>query len=82
LRLSQIHEQIRLAPHACETASVKHIAGLELIVDDEWTRVHVTDGVDEAHDASGTTHVESRQCRTECVQMEERITGENIFAVG
>src|SRR5690606_4974756 len=79
LGLTQLVEELALAPHAGEPARVAHVAGEELVVDHERAGVHVADRVDQTHHPSGAAQVQSRQClarATERVQMEERVTGQ------
>ncbi len=58
-------------------------AGLELVVDHERAGVDVADRVDQADDPTGTTHVEPGQWLfAERVEVEERVAGEHVVAVG
>ena len=82
LRFTQLAEQVAVAPDALEATVVAHRAGPELVVDHERARVHVADRVDEAHDASRTAHVETGQRLAERVEVEERIAGQHVVAVG
>ena len=70
----------------CQTcakpAAITHRSGLELVVDHERAGVHVADRVDEAHDAPGATHVETGQRLAERVEVEERVAGQHLLAVG
>ena len=51
-------------------------------MDDERAGVHVADRVDQAHDPPGAAHVETGQRLTERVEVEERVAGEHVVAVG
>ena len=52
--LTERREEVRLAPDAGEPTGVADVAGQELVVDDERTRVHVANRVDQAKAALGT----------------------------
>ena len=71
-----------MPPHLGEPAGVADRAGLELVVDHERAGVHVADRVDQAHDAPGAAHVEPGQRLAERVEVEERVAGEHVVAVG
>ena len=51
-------------------------------MDHERAGVHVADRVDQAHDPPGTAQVEPGQRLAERVEVEERIAGEHVVAVG
>src|SRR4051794_14534724 len=64
-----------------EAAGVADRTGLELVVDDERAGVDVADRIDQAHDSTGAAHVEARKGIAESVQMEERVTGQDVVAM-
>ncbi len=82
LRLAQRAEQLAVLPHLGEATLVAHRAGLELVVDDERAGVDVADRVDQADDAARATHVQAGQRLAERVEVEERVAGEDVVAVG
>ena len=55
LRLTQFDEQIRGLPDVTEPAFISHVAGLEVVVEDERARVDVTDGIDSRSDFTTVT---------------------------
>ena len=80
LRLAQVREQVRGAPHRGEAARVEHVAGQELGVDRERAGVDVTDRVDQADHAAGAAQVQPRQRRAVAGQVEERVAGQDVVA--
>ena len=82
LRFAQRGEQVALLPHGAEATGVAYVAGVELVVDDERAGVHVAHRIDEAHHSAGATHVEAGQRIAERVEVEERVAGEHVLAVG
>ena len=51
-------------------------------MDHERAGVDVADRVDEAHHPAGAAHVQPGQRLAEGVQVEERVAGEHVVAVG
>jgi hypothetical protein len=44
-----------------EPAVFEHVAGFESVVDNKWARVDITDWVNEAHDSTSATQVQTWQ---------------------
>lgn len=82
LGLAQRPEQRAVLPDVGKAPDVSNRSGPELVVDHEGAGVYVADRVDETHDATGATQVEAGQRLAQGVQVEERVAGENGFAVG
>ena len=51
-------------------------------MDREPARVHVTDRVDEAYHPAGAAHVQARERLAIGGEVEERVTGQHLLAVG
>src|SRR5829696_3877456 len=81
LRFAQLEEEVAALPHLREATRVTDRTGLELVVDDERARVHVADRIDQAQDSAGAAHVQAGKGIAEGVQVEERVTGQHIFAM-
>ena len=47
----------------------------------EWTCVDVADRIDQAHHSTCSAHVEPGQRITEGIQVEERVSGQNVLAM-
>jgi hypothetical protein len=82
LRLAQLRNSSLSRQTLGEPAGVADGAGLELVVDHERAGVDVADRVDEAHHPAGAAHVEPGQRLAERVEVEERVAGEHVLAVG
>jgi hypothetical protein len=50
-------------------------------MNDERACVDVTERIDETDDTARAAQVESRKCVTECVQVEERVSGQYVFSM-
>ena len=72
----------RVAPHLGEAARRADVAGEELLVDGERAGVHVADRVDQAHHPTGAAQVQAGQRLAVGGQVEERVAGEDVLAVG
>src|SRR5579859_1400714 len=82
LRLAQAGEQRRLAPYHLEAAWLPDVPGQEVLVDGERAGVYVTHGIDEAYHAPRPAHVQPGQRLPVGRQVEERVPGEHLLAVG
>lgn len=84
LRFAQLAEQRGVLPHVVKAAVRQHVSGQEAVMDGERARVHVADGVDQAHDAARAAHVQAGQRAglTERGQVEEGVAGEHPLALG
>ncbi len=82
LRAAQVGEQLAVLPDPLETALVADVAGEEVLVDGERAGVHVADRVDQADHAAGPAEVEPGQRLAERRQVEERVAGQHLLAVG
>ena len=51
-------------------------------MDGEWAGVDVAHRVDQAHDPPGAAHAEPRQRAAVAAEVEERVAGEHLLAVG
>ena len=50
-------------------------------MDNERARVDITNRIDQAHNAAGSTEIEAGQTFAEGVEVEERVTGQHILTV-
>ena len=82
LRAAQVGEQLGVLPHPLEAALVADVAGEEVLVDGERAGVDVADRVDQADHPAGAAEVEPGQGLAERRQVEERVAGEHVVAVG
>src|ERR1035441_7654093 len=76
-RLAQRAKEVTLDPYGFKSARA-HVAGLELLVNDEGAGVHVAHRVDQAHHPSGTAEIESLQRRAQRRKMKEGIAGQHV----
>ena len=79
---AQLLEQVRVLPDFLESTVFHDVSGEELLVNREGACVHVTDRVDQAHDAARTTEIETGQCIAEGGEVEERVARQDAFAIG
>ena len=82
LRPAQLGEELRVAPHLGEPAGRAHVAGQELVVDGEGAGVDVADRVHQADHPARAAEVEAGQRLAVPGQVEERVAGQDVFAVG
>src|SRR5215472_14700081 len=75
-------EKLRVPPHRGEPARVADVPGQETRVNREGAGVHVADGVDQAHDPAGAAQVEPGQRAAVAAEVEERVAGEHVRAMG
>ena len=71
-----------MPPHVGEPAERAHVTGQELLVDGEGAGVDVADRVHQADHPAGPAQVEAGEGVAVAGQMEERVAGEHVLAVG
>src|SRR5207302_2389993 len=74
---AQPREELGVSPDLGEGPGA-HVAGAELVDEDEGTGEHVAAGIDAADDAAGAAHVEPVERLTERGEVEEGVTGEHV----
>jgi hypothetical protein len=81
LRSAQFSEAVARPPYRSEPTVIANVAGKEFIMDNERACVDITNRINQAYNAAGSTEVEARQTLAEGVEVEEGVTGQHIFAV-